>query len=518
MTDQVWKWILCEKLIEPGDHVIVGVSGGADSVCLLLLLEEWRKRLGCTLSAVHVEHGIRGEESREDARFVRELCEQHGIPCEIYAVDVPETAKRLGLGLEEAARIRRYECYREEAARLLANGTARVRIALAHHADDNAETILFQMVRGSGLTGLCGMQPARELTEGVTLIRPLLGVSRRDIEDFLTKHGQTYRVDSTNSDVNYSRNRLRHRVMPQLEQINSQAAAHISQCGARLMEVRDYLNEQVEILRSQYCLSEERAVVLGRELFEVTPALLVRELIHQELVELSGGGKDLGEIHVEAVRQLAVRQVGRSLTLPAGICAERIYPGVRLWRTEKTDDGAETGNRPFCAAREAGMPACSEQAKSEVCEISLERLAETESGEALVVPLDEKELRLKVHRARDLFPQENERDFLGKIRESGKKTYTKWLNYDKMKCSLLLRKRQSGDYLVVDEAGHKKKLKAYFIDEKIPQALRDHIWLLAEQSHIAWVIGGRMSAGYRVAADTERILEVQLIGGKEDED
>ena len=176
------KGMELEGLVKSGDVVLAGVSGGADSVCLLLMLLEYRKHCDFFLEAVHVEHGIRGDASRRDAAFVKRLCEKRGVCCRIYPVDVPAYAKGHGLGVEEAARKLRYECFREAAEDY--DGRP-VKIALAHHADDNAETMLFRLIRGSGLHGLYGMRPARRLAEGVTVIRPLLGLERVVIEAYV---------------------------------------------------------------------------------------------------------------------------------------------------------------------------------------------------------------------------------------------------------------------------------------------------------------------------------------------
>ena len=154
MTEDVLNWIKIEKLMTEGDTVIVGLSGGADSVALLLVLLELRQRIGYTLFAIHVEHGIRGEESRQDAAFVEKLCRQKNIPCRICPVSVPEYAAEVGIGTEEAARVLRYDCYQKAAEECKKNGAGHVCIALAHHANDNAETVLFQMARGSGVRGM----------------------------------------------------------------------------------------------------------------------------------------------------------------------------------------------------------------------------------------------------------------------------------------------------------------------------------------------------------------------------
>lgn len=533
MTDEVWKWIKQENLILPGDFVLAGVSGGADSVCLLLLLLERREELGFPLEVVHVEHGIRGAESREDARFVEELCATWKVPCHTYSVNVPEYAASHGIGLEEAARILRYDCYRAETERILhcdcrqkaAPGMLHcdhggdeaaqpeyrnVKIALAHHADDNAETMLFQMARGSGIKGLCGMRSRRILEPGITIVRPLLMTTRDQIEQYLAEKGQSFRQDGTNLDTDYSRNRIRHEVMPQLKKVNSQVVSHMNRSAEMLAELYDYLMDEVTEILPEVCVPEaeengsgvERngvwkkkdgigkgdggeagAYIIRQELFERYPVILQKEAVHQILGNVAGSSRDIGSVHVEAVRNLAGLQVGRSLSLPYQMRAERVYEGIRICRV------AESGEKEM-----------------EEYVITPETLLLAEREEGVTIPLPDGKMQLYV------------RDACGEIWKNQKKTYTKWLNYDKIKCGLRLRRRAAGDYLTIDEMGHKKKLKEYLIAEKVPRDRRNQIWLLAEDAHILWVVGGRISADYKVEQDTKKILEVRISGGNYRED
>lgn len=480
MTDEVRKWTEQEKLIEPGDLVLAGVSGGADSVCLLLLLLELRERMDFSLEVIHVEHGIRGEESRQDAGFVEALCGKRGVKCHVCRVLVPEYAASQKIGLEEAARILRYECYQKEAKK---TGRTSVKIALAHHADDNAETILFQMVRGSGIKGLRGMQAKRALTEGITIIRPLLKMTRGEIEQYLREQGQTYRQDSTNLDTDYSRNRIRHEVLPQLEKINSRAVSHIVQSAGMLGELLDYLEEQVAKVMQEECCFEADTCRIRQDLFVKYPAVLQREVVHRTLGMAAGSRKDIGSVHVETVLKLAGLQVGRKGNLPYGMEAERTYEGICIRHTREKDSG-----------------------EVKQYEITRQMLQRAEQGETVGISLPDGRLQLRII------------DFHGQMKEIEKKKYTKWLNYDKIECGLRIRRRAGGDYLTIDEMGHRKKLKEYFIGEKVPGNERDAIWLLAVGSHIIWVVGGRISADYKIGKSTKKILEVQMMGGKYCED
>lgn len=480
MTEEVRKWIEQENLIQAGDYILAGVSGGADSVCLLLLLLEFQKRMDFLLEVVHVEHGIRGEESRADARYVQEFCKERGVTCQVYDVDVPAYAAEYGVGMEEAARILRYDCYQKAAEK---SGRQNVKIALAHHADDNAETVLFQMARGSGLKGMRGIRAKRVLDERATIIRPLLGVTRNEIEAYLRERGQTFCIDSTNQDMDYSRNRIRHAVLPELRQINRQAVAHISQSAAMLQELSEYLEREVCRLFEELCEKIDNGVCIREELFERYPAILQKETVLYVLGKVAGSRKDLGSSHVESVIRLSTLQVGRKISLPYQMQAERSYDGIHIFQKKKSKIDT-----------------------AEAYDISRQMIEQAQSAEGLSIRVTDGELRLRVL------------DFGGEMREIQKKTYTKWLNYDKIKCSLQFRKRAGGDYLIIDDAGHKKKLKEYFIAEKIPREERDATWLLAMESHVLWVVGGRISADYKIEANTKKILEVQMIGGKYNED
>ncbi len=489
MLDKILRFIEQEELIAPQDSVIAGVSGGADSVCLLLVLMEIRKRLPFSLKVVHVEHGIRGEESRSDADFTKRLCEEKGICCEVYPVDVPSYATEQGIGLEEAARILRYQCYKKAAHKELAaakrsreENIGKIHIALAHHGEDNAETILFQMVRGSGLDGLCGMLPKRDFETGIDIIRPLLKQTRGEIENYLLEQKQEYCVDSTNMDTEYSRNNIRHGVIPKLKEINQQAVSHINQCGELLRDMQEYLKVQVNCVYEKSCALEKGRLQINWSRLEIHPQMIQKEVIHKAICEMAGSAKDIMAVHVEQILKLAGLQVGRKISLPYRLVAERNYEGILI---SKDKEKVET-----------------ELLQILIGEEEQEKLLD---GEPHFYEVPGGKICLQI------------RNFTGEMQEISKKTYTKCFDYDKIKGSLQIRNRQSGDYLTLDAEGHTKRLKEYFINEKIPAEERGHILLLAKESHIIWVIGGRISSEFKIDKDTERILEVQFKGGNQNE-
>ena len=231
---EIKRYIEKNQLICPGDGVVVGLSGGPDSVFLLYALHTLQARMGFTLRAVHVHHGIRGAEADRDEAFSAELCAKLAVPFQAEHVAAPAYAAQHGLSLEEAARILRYEAL-EAARQQLTTPTAW--IAVAHHLDDQAETVLHNLVRGAGLRGLAGMENRRN-----HVIRPLLSIKREDILKWLEQNKIAYVTDSTNADPHYTRNRIRSTVLPELREINPEASAHIAHSAALLREADAYFH------------------------------------------------------------------------------------------------------------------------------------------------------------------------------------------------------------------------------------------------------------------------------------
>ncbi|MBQ5336384.1 MAG: tRNA lysidine(34) synthetase TilS [Oscillospiraceae bacterium] len=207
MLGQILNTIERFGMLEKGDHVVAALSGGADSVCLLLALNELRDELGINVSALHVNHCLRGEESDRDEAFCRDLCERLSVPFVCGRFDVNAEAEKMKMSTELAAREIRYRFFAE-----LTHGR---KLATAHNANDNAETVIFNLTRGTGTKGIAGIPPVRD-----NIIRPLLGVTRNEIESFLAERGQDFVTDSTNLSDDYTRNTIRHNVIPVLEKIN----------------------------------------------------------------------------------------------------------------------------------------------------------------------------------------------------------------------------------------------------------------------------------------------------------
>ena len=324
-----------ERLVRRGDAVIVGISGGPDSVFLLQTMSQLRDRFGFHLFAVHVHHGIRGEEADRDAAFSRDMAEELGVPFRLMHVPAPEYAEKHGLSLEEAARILRYRAFQEYREELSGKDVNGVWIAVAHHLDDQAETVLHNFVRGSGIRGMAGMDVKRDF-----IIRPLLSIKREDILKWLKDQHIPYVFDSTNADLQYTRNRIRQVILPELKKINPEAALHISETAAILREAETFFSEKAEEYVKNYgSLVEDVAglteMKIPDEHIEKTIKLSVSELkkeaplfrsyVMMELIKKLGVPlKDWTRRHFRDMDKLIFGPGKGHLDLPAKVSADYV--------------------------------------------------------------------------------------------------------------------------------------------------------------------------------------------------
>ncbi len=311
MVNAVEGLLRARGLIPPGSFVLCAVSGGADSVCLLHILYRLREKVPFTLAAAHYNHRLRGEESERDAAFTEEFILRYcpGVPLHTGSGDVRGESARRGTGLEETAREMRYAFLRETAKKIGAD-----RIATAHNADDSAETVLLNLVRGAGLKGLSGIP----FIQG-EVVRPLLASSRAEITAYLQENGLPHVEDSSNSDEAFARNKLRRQVMPLLRELNPRAVEHINAAAAQAYEADRYLDQE-----SRRALTGLDAgpnwVSLPWDRLRKAPPPLRPRLLLLLLDRLQVGRKDFGTAHLEAALQL---KKGRCVDLPHGVTARR---------------------------------------------------------------------------------------------------------------------------------------------------------------------------------------------------
>ena len=462
VEQKVQEYVEKHQMISSGDVIIAGISGGADSVCLLYLLLSMQERWDFQIITVHVNHQLRGREADEDQEFVRRLCEQKKIPFFAVSKNIREIAQKRKLTVEEAGRIARYEAFEEICARC--GGT---RIALAHHQDDQAETMIHHMARGTGLRGLCALKPVSG-----NRIRPMLCMTRNETEQYLLEKGQKWKTDKTNLDDDYTRNKIRHHVIEFLtEHVNPKAASHMAETAEELGEIENFLEQLEQEKRKIYIEKQEEGSLVLEALKNEQPVLQKRILL-EEFKRVAGKSKDFTRTHSEDVWELWKKQVGKQIALPYGIVAERTYEGIYIKKKYQQ-----------------------EEMENQKQYVLLNIPGDTKVGEYTVSCM--------------VFSNNNERIV--------EKKYTKWFDYDNIKDSLVLRYRMPGDRISVHPSGGSKKLKDYMIDCKIPKIERDVLPLVAEGNRILWVVGQRISESYKIKEKTERIIQIQIKGGTIDE-
>ena len=469
VEDKVLEYCKVHQLLQKGDYIVAGVSGGADSVCLLLVLLSLKEKLDLKLHVVHVNHGIRPE-AEEDALYVKSLCERKGVPFTPVYRDIPTEASESGISQEEAGRKARYEVFNDI---LLQNGAQK--IAVAHNANDRAETMLFHLFRGTGVTGLGSIRPARE-----HVIRPLLCLERAEIEGYLKSLGVEYCHDETNDSDDYTRNKIRHHILPFAEaEIVEGVVGNMVRTADILAETENYIEEQVQKAKEACVKESEEGFRINGEAFCMLHEYIKKRLVLELLKELSPGHKDIARIHVEDVCRLWDRSGNREIHLPYGIRAHRQYQELILTREN---------------------PVVKEKTFQPVS-ILLDELGQEEH----IIPLEQG--------GRVCIKKINVTELPINIKDIPKNRYTKWFDCDKIVRPLVLRTRKTGDYFTMGnngEALQHKKLKDYMIAEKIPKAYREEIPVLAEDQHILWLAGYRTSDYYKVDENTRNILQVRL--------
>jgi tRNA(Ile)-lysidine synthase len=471
-------------VLAPGDSVVVGVSGGADSMALLHLFTRARASLSLRPYVLHVNHQIRKEEAAADARFVEAVCAEWGVPCRIESVDVPSQAARRRLSLEEAARQARYTALAGEAERIGAGV-----VAVAHNADDQAETVLMHFLRGSGLAGLRGMLPVTNLGDyhllrpparPLKLIRPLLAIPREAIEAYCRAHGLQTRLDSTNLDATYFRNRLRHEIIPLLEGINPNLWAVLGRTAsvaAADYEVLDRLADDAWESVAFPAAGERVAFDLGR--WRALPLALQRAAIRRAVWLIRESLRDVSFEQVEgAVRVATGGGTGAEATLPGGLMLRVGYDRLDIGPVDARPAAPDWPLLEPGTVIPLGGPGA----------VAL-------PGSGWRFTLD---------------PYGGARDGLG-WEALLADPWAAPLDAGQLGSDLALRTRQPGDRFRPQGVGGSQKVSDFMINQKIPAAWRDHLPLLASGGEIAWVCGWRVDERFAVGAETSEVWVARLV-------
>lgn len=449
LLEETLSWIRRYSLVPEGSNVLVGLSGGRDSVALLCCFLGLRGELSCSLRAAHLNHLLRGEESEEDERFVVRLCEELGVPLEVGRVDVAGLARERGVGLEEAARAERYR-FLERVARRLDCPL----VAVGHTATDLVETMLMRLARGCSPDSLAGMRPARPIASGspVTLIRPLLGVSRAEVERYLVSIGRSWRDDSTNESDAFRRNLVRSRVLPPLRKLNPSLERAALALAQALWRDADHFAPAVQAVLERAARGER--ILLG-ELLSPGEAVAARALARI--------------LRDACSRQPSAKHIARVLSLGDGERAT--LPGGLLVRREGNE--LLLGERPV-PSFEAVLPVPGE------------------------VVLPEAGWRLRAE-----FVPEAPREW------SGVPPTTLYADADRLSLPLTVRSRRRGDRFRPLGAGGGKTVSDFLTDAGISWEERRRLAVVVSGGQIVWLVGLRPDDRFKVCPSTRRVLRIE---------
>lgn len=459
VLNRVRRYIAEQRLLAVGDRVVVAVSGGADSVALLDLLANLAE-LNLSLIVAHLNHNLRAGEAEADAAFVKELAGRYGILTEIGTTDVRKLAEQRRLSLEDAGRAARYSFFAEVVSRFQAN-----RIALGHHADDQAETVLMRLLRGAGTSGLVGMAPQ---TAGGKYIRPLLGVSRRELEEYLVARGLSWRTDSSNADLQFLRNRIRHELLPQLTTYNPAISA-------RLVATAQIAAADEALLKMITDQAFDRLATLSGALVTMDIAKLRTEadglrlrLYRRALQQVKG---DLARINFRHLLEIDAALISPrphlSLVLPDGLLIRRSYGELSFSLTAAVVEIDASYEFEVGGAGSYPLPG------GGVLQVALRQ-----------VPADWAEIP----------PQQA------------------FFDLERAPFPWCVRTFRPGDRLVPLGMTGRKKVKELFIDEKIPLSTRRRVPLLFANEELIWVCGIRVASGASVTGRSKAVAAVEIAG------
>ncbi|WKY47337.1 tRNA lysidine(34) synthetase TilS [Eubacteriaceae bacterium ES3] len=462
MEKKVLNYIHENDLITAGDHVLIGVSGGADSLALLYFLDHFKKYFKIEIGVAHLNHGLRGDAADNDEKMVGDFCDLHKIPFFSARKDVKKISHDHKISIEVAGRQVRYAYFEEICDRYGYN-----RIALGHHLDDQAETVLMRLIRGTGVKGISGIR------SGQRVIRPFLPVSKREILDYCGEKGLVYHTDESNFSDLYTRNKIRHEIMPGILSINPRAQEHFCQFAQIAADYEDFLADYVVRIEGHIIRKEKDRVSIDRSLWLKERKLVREELLRRAILLFKGSLKEIEYNHIIAfARLIKGDKTTGEVHFPLGVKGVRRYQSISI---EAVKEALE--RKVFTKTI---LPD-----KTYILS-SFRLIIETE-----MLKPDQWEAKKDEYFAKDL-----------------KNHSEKIFDYDKIMDKLVIRYREIGDFFYQSGMTGKKSLKKYCIDKKIARQERDEIPLLTSGNEVLWVVGHTVNS--RLLAERKTINAIRI--------
>lgn len=430
MLQKVVKTIQKYEMLDYGDRVIVGLSGGADSVALLDILLQLKNEYNLQIFAAHINHGIRGEDAAADCEYCKDLCKKRGVPLFIREYNVPNIAREMRMSEEEAGRLVRYRAFQEILNQLKAD-----KIAVAHHTNDNAETIIMRLCRGTGIQGLCGIRPVR-----FNIIRPLIDCSRKEIELYLSEKQVDFVTDSSNLRDDYVRNKIRHHILPRLKiDVNENAVANIAKATELLAEDNDFLQKYAEECYKKCIIRQtENIVELDAEAFCALHPAINKRIARFAIYALTGHLSNISLRNIEDFINIANGKTGRCIHLPGNLQVEKEYDKVVVKLNLEDFEPQNIGFHYILDEKKAYIKEC--------------------------------DISISVSKQKDETADESRCFYIEKATDS-----------------IFVRSRRSGDRIYINKSGQTKKVKDMLIDLKIPKEQRINVPVICTNYNILWV-------------------------------
>ena len=489
LSRRVRDFIQRHNLILPGEKVVVAVSGGADSVSLLHILTSLQKELGTKLHVAHLDHQLRGSESARDAEHVAGLAASLGVPVTVGSRDVAAYRKARSCSTEEAARELRYDFLAGVAGEVAAR-----RVAVGHTRDDQVETVLMHMLRGSGISGLCGLKPCSAMplcrsglqvkALGLLVVRPLLDVTRQETLSYCREHQLAARADSSNLCRSFLRNRLRLELLPLLRTYNPNVDQALLRLSLIASDESSFIEQEALMLCAEMCTLERGSLRLDKEKMASLPVAVQTRIIGLAVAQVLGDVRDIGANHIEAIRGLLVKPVGKEVSLPRGLVCQSGYGEVLIAGEDgrsqppyQTEVGIEWGSVPLLRGESAL------EVPGETLLPGWRVLASTMSRYTGTTPLHHEEDRDNLVAEFDLH---------------------------KLEGGLFVRRRQPGDRFQPLGMRAHKKLQDFMVDAKIPALWRDRIPVVCSSGGIIWLVGWRIDDKVKVTQATRELLRLEF--------
>lgn len=451
------KFIKEKNIVKSGDKILVGLSGGPDSVCMLNLLCSIRDEEKIEVAAAHINHMLRGEDADKDEEYSKKLCESLGVRFFSKRIDINKYALETGKSSELAGREARYDFFNEIINKINFN-----KIATAHNANDQAETILMRIMRGTGLEGLGGIPVERE----GKYIRPILFMKREEVEQYCKENNLNPHIDATNLERIYSRNKVRLDILPYMKNnFNPNIVETINRMALLLQDDNEFIEGEVSKAYKDTCFEKENGIVISKNLFSIHSAIVTR-VIRKVLFKINKSNYDMEMKNIEDIIELSNLGTNKRVDLPKDIYAENVYGDIIIRKKEYIKN-----------------------------KLSNELILNKKDILHNEVIFDEYIINFDVVNNKDI-KQENDE-------------LIKNFDYDKIN-NVTIRYRKDGDRITPLGMKGSKKLKDIFIDMKIPKEKRDEILLIQFNNDISWIVGIKMSDKFKITKETKNILKVSV--------